>query len=723
MPESEVGHLDLPFEASNSIKEELQMAEDATFKQDALLPTRELEANSGENPPIHHSIPVAEAHMSSQCSDEMLLKSESLGEIYGPLKDINDLPSSPPPRRLPVQDLKVEVPLLPAEIEHIAPWQKKHVSFSDSSIQLIPDLPTLIPASDSNGEEDINTFFEQNIAPIAVKAERAIEQEQLQEADTTHRVNVPILDFSRAKAPWDADALQSGTDTYFDHSTEILDNLKDLQQRQQYWPLNGGAERELQWMAFPAALAYSAVQESIEDDGSTAEFVKQPKFLDPETLIWKPKGLHIVDEHENSDEKDLEVANFPHGKDFEWLLRKRKLEIDNDVKESSHPLRKLSRSSTFTTLHYGPNSGDGDRMNSQNNSAKSKSHCDKSQTLFDSDFSTLDALSTFMAVRKGTFKAAKGNIEADVKNIRLKQQRTKQTNHPVLGKLQQTDAAGHLRLVSNSVLMPSPEVKLADEPRCFIFSMALLGNRKLTRQILTLDPSAEIVERDLSVQHPTAKPLWASRTKTHLGPTDGMAIEADLIISPGVGLLWTTVQKVKQRSLPGQVTHSALRDQIALAAPLYERFIVLVSQGLSYQDSGHVQPNQSDCEALADFMNYCSSLSEDIEIIFTSGGEAELARWITAMMSKYSVPSGMVPIAQEETAREMFLRRVGLNAYAAQAILLGLGTALDDPVSGDASGLSRFAQMSLQEKLARFETLFGGRRLLSRVHQVLDARW
>ena len=87
-----------------------------------------------------------------------------------------------------------------------------------------------------------------------------------------------------------------------------------------------------------------------------------------------------------------------------------------------------------------------------------------------------------------------------------------------------------------------------------------------------------------------------------------------------------------------------------------------------------------------------------------------------------------IKLLQDETLWEVFLRRAGLNAFAAQAILARLKAPDQNEVDTvDAQetnfGLTAFIKMSVEERYTQFETLLGGRRLLRRVSQVLDATW
>lgn len=214
-----------------------------------------------------------------------------------------------------------------------------------------------------------------------------------------------------------------------------------------------------------------------------------------------------------------------------------------------------------------------------------------------------------------------------------------------------------------------------------------------------------------------------------------MADEADVILSPSTGLILTTLQRIKQRSLPGQKAKTAVRDRIERAAVRYERLIVLISGNRiedsrgSKSSSEAIMLDERDCEAFVDFNAFCLSTQDDTQVIFTSGDVQNLAKWVVALMIKYGHANAQMRLLQDETLWEIFLRRAGMNAFAAQAILARLKKPENDvnETHSDGSamefGLTAFIRMSPRERGDRFGVLLGGYRVLERVSKVLDAQW
>lgn len=78
----------------------------------------------------------------------------------------------------------------------------------------------------------------------------------------------------------------------------------------------------------------------------------------------------------------------------------------------------------------------------------------------------------------------------------------------------------------------------------------------------------------------------------------------------------------------------------------------------------------------------------------------------------------------EETHWELFLRRAGLNAFAAQAVLAQLkapdGVDAGSPSKAGTFGLTAFVEMGREQRVRRFGMMCGVR-LMERVSAVVDA--
>ena len=713
VPSSDTGRLELLSDTTSPTREEIREVERVIFADDRVLPIKKQDDSASQN------------------SDPMLLETESLGDMYSPLKGIRDPPPSASPFRQRPKDLKVDVPLSPPHSDQPPPWKRKSVSFSEALPELILELPPPIAKPEDASSDDAGTFIEETIKPLAVKAERAVEQEQLQEADTILRVPVPIMDFSLPIAPWKAKSHAAKAYDEDEALKKTLTEMKALHFSKHGWPTSGPAERELKWAPFPAALGKVETQESIPDNGFVEKYIVPPERVDVATLTWKPDGLRIFDELAESDEEELEERNFPEEKDINSLIRKRKLELEADELVST-PLEG-DASATYQSKQKADKTAIEVNRVAIKPVKTAASKMTDQENFISNIFSTTSALEDYMNVRKGRMTRPKVTSDHHfAKTSQLTQQSEPVDRHPPKSTSQNDQQVA----LPRTVVLPSPALPIPSSLRWFIISASFLSNRRLSRQVQRLYPSAEFIERDFTLhqqqksqERPQSK---ASATSMILG---SMADEADMLLSPGTGLIWTSLQKIKQRSLPGQVTRSTVRERISRTSPRYERLLVLVSQNRSTEPSSEyvctdIQSlDDDDSTAFAELTAFCSALPDDVQTFFVAGSEEDLAKWIVAVMVKHGMNTDEeLKLLQDETLWEVFLRRAGMNAFAAQAILATLKAPDQKEVDaagtqGTDFGLTLFAKMSVEERFTQFETLLGGRRLLERVSKILDARW
>ena len=277
-PSSETGRLELLSEPVSPTLEELKAVDQKIFQSETIR-----RSNHRTNP-------------QSQDTDPMLFDSESVGKLYSPLKGVEDPPLSPPIRKSALKNLKVEAPLTPLQSEQPPPWERKDFTYKEAIRQVIPIMPSPIASPEDISSEDFDALFEKDIAPIAIKAERSIEQEQLQEADTMFRVPVPVMNFSLPVAPWKIAPTRTGAKAEKRYIKERLSALKNSHFSKHNWPGSGESERSLQWMPFPAALGRVETYETIVDENVTLEYLAIPECMDSSTLTWKADGLRLFDD-------------------------------------------------------------------------------------------------------------------------------------------------------------------------------------------------------------------------------------------------------------------------------------------------------------------------------------------------------------------------------------------------------------------------------------------
>ena len=229
--------------------------------------------------------------------------------------------------------------------------------------------------------------------------------------------------------------------------------------------------------------------------------------------------------------------------------------------------------------------------------------------------------------------------------------------------------------------------------------------------------------------------------------------EADIIISPTTSIILTTSQATTQRYLPGHKPHphitshhhnkssssssikatinSPLREQIFLLAPRYENIYVLITHTTPppppNSDPQHKhQPWTADEQILSNVASlaaFCASLAPQITVqplVIPSGAET-VARWVLALAKKHAIAfsggsQGLGSV--EETCWEVFLRRVGLNSYAARALLDSLKGSSGTGGGGELSGL-----LEMSEQKRRVWSGLIGERVFRRLEEILEKDW
>lgn len=281
-----------------------------------------------------------------------------LEDIHSSLRSMGESSSSPIRNPLPAYRLKVEGPLTPPNV--IVP-PNKTVLLKD----IIDDIPTPIgdPEDQISSEAELAAFYEGTIKPIADKANREVEQEQLQEADATKRVDVPLMDFSLPTPPWKT-YLKAETGRYHDSGDDLskqmrlVEDIASIHLQNSYWMGAKRVERELRWTPFPLEMGRVVTTEIMDDgeeEGKVEEFVagsNSKDEIDSGSLIWKPDGLRILKSLKDEDDEDdeLQPGIFRDGKDMRSLVTKRKLQLEEGediegrkVKEGAGPVSHVVR--------------------------------------------------------------------------------------------------------------------------------------------------------------------------------------------------------------------------------------------------------------------------------------------------------------------------------------------------------------------------------------------
>ncbi|KAH6676335.1 hypothetical protein B0J14DRAFT_536700 [Halenospora varia] len=704
----------LPFlpesELDDIFKKDLEAIEKHIFKQD--LPT-----------PLRPTAPDAKENEYGTSSDTLVGDGTiKLADIYSSAASYMNNSTPPiPVERVKLEDLKVEGPLTPPMA--VPP---KHVRFNEMIEEIGLDISSLLiwPDAAPPNPDEVGNFFRDAFGEAAERATMQIEHESLIAADTTGRVEVRVLPNYKPEPPWkllrDAKGLAKLEDLHKDMMNEFVGLTVSA------WP---GALRnkEYRWHPFPHSIAKAAVEE-VEQEDSDLDRESWKAFVYPDgtdgvidnsRFCWSP-GLKFL--HVDEDEDDeIAPAEWHRGEpqNLSYLVKKRKIELDEEreeeqAKQKQAKVTNPARQMTLLAKVNAPKQTDfisGAEMTQADFSTLPDS-------LLDGAFSAGNLLGNYMELRGKKPKLGdNGNFPA--KSLLEKPQALPQQTYS-------TTVIGQAQLpirnspVPNRPALPSPKIDHPQAPTTIIVSSPLLKQRALIRHLETLLPNLTLVERDFSAHNTTA---WLPGSVTRSPIASPLDSEADFILSPSTGAILTTIQKIKQKPLPGQKTKVAIRDRLEKVSLRYNKLIVLITEGKKDETTDGLA--QSDCLALAEFSGFVSGLPAIVIVQFVAGGEETLAKWLAATVMQYRTVEEM-KLLTEETHWELFLRRAGMNAFAAQAVIVELkapeGVDELSPSKTGMFGLSAFVEMAAEQRVVQFGGLVG-RRVVERVSGIVDGRW
>jgi len=595
------------------------------------------------------------------------------------------------PKRPRPEDLKIDGPLTPRDYQS-SPFKKsKTVSFMKDLVQEIKRgehdeaFETL-----SDMDDGFETFFN-DVIDLAAPARQQIENEQLQMEDATLRMEVPLIEFTLPPAPWAVYSRVNGKGKH-KYQTELsaqrqllMDVKAGVLSKERPWSVI--ETMHLRWDPIARDLDVSALQEDC-DVQSLDEYFGQLDFNRPgEPSLWKPEGLRILDPDEDEDAELEDIS-----------LNIKELRTEEIVSKRYNDM--LVEKTLPTLAHKTVQRPDeiSHRVSSSDTPLSRRAAAATPCTNFLSGISTGSALGMFMQVQSG--------VPARLSPI------TGKPTPTVHKQLEQVRVKPFVEEKPTAVpvpLLPSPS-----RPAAFIVSTNLLVQRSLMHAIRNLYRSADFIERDFST--PTIVPRIAPHPDAHRVHQAVNTSEADLLLAPSAGLVLTTLQKLKQRPLPGQATstssHTALLNRLIRLSSRYERLTLLVSESSTMS-----QPSISDStslSALNDLTNSVSACEADIRVIYVPGGEKELTSWVVATMARFA--DNDVRLLPQETVWERWLRHAGMDAFSAQAVL-GI---LKDHDNEGFCGLGRFIKMDQVDRVAKFSAIMGGGRILGRVGRVVD---
>jgi hypothetical protein len=718
---------DLPLlsDPASLISEDARKAEKAIFEDDTLAPP------SGYNSPMTDSSATLASYTHVRLSD--VYSTTTSHEILE-----QNIPSAPPK----IADLKVEVPLTP-QIQ--ASTHPKTVTFSDAIEEMLLD-----PASkDHEGkspmmgsDEFMDKFFQDAFGEAASQVNRAIEQEQLQEADAKARVEVPIMDFSLPDPPWkQLQEMSNSTTRRKVQKAMVMEILQGESEHFRVWPGASKNAQNLNWIVFPSELTKGVLHESFGDDSVLQQFINPSQdeaVTNSSGVTWKPPGLRILKDDETDDEEEIELGSFQEEqpKDVVSLVKKRKLQYAEEDPSLVRPVGVSMVKTSAGDMTRDPavprQEADEETQRKQNQRrsamlpafgdfvpASKKLEADRTKEIsliLGGPFSASDSLDNFLEIR-----ASKRQKPVDSAYFAVRSPAKRATAAALDNMLENPPIVEQHRPARRP--LPVPLIQPRSTPSYYIISSGILRHRLFVRTLGALLPAAIQIERDFTAHNTTA---WLPGSVTRSPIASSLDSEADIIVSPSTGIIITTLQKIKQKPLPGQKSKGAFKERLEKVSLRYGRLVVLVSEGCADESTNGLV--EFDSLAIAEVTGFCGTLGTNIIVQFVAGGQETLAKWLGASMIQFGVyEEATTPLLQDETLWELFLRRAGMNAFAAQAVIAQLkapeGVDADSPTKAGMFGITAFVEMGPEERMRRFGGLLGGSGVLHRVGRVLDASW
>jgi hypothetical protein len=705
VPSSQSCYLPLLSDPPSLLGADLEAAEKVIFEDDGLSAVKE-EVSDCNSPIEHHQEQCYNTR--DKCFEAVSLPSDGLFSAYG-YKNL--------------LDLKIEVPLTPP-----LPLAKT-VTFSDTVEEMLFDQyhPDIASSTNESGNADL-FFMDDRLYGTFREAyeikNNKIENEQLQEAATTSKVKVPAIDFTIPDARWNTSKL-NGINNRLHWTQEILKSII----KESGIPSCPKSLRKLDnsvgWTVFPSGLAKVALMEDFGKEDVLLNYIipsEDTDVINSAGNTYKTPGIRILGEVDDVDDEDLEPGVFLHQEpdDMASLLRKRKLQLGELGENGENGTQVCLGESESPTIHTGPKlhfRKPTPGIVADSTTAKERlNYCEYGEKLIGGQFSATTALDNFMELR-GTkrHKLTGSSYFASSKVTSI----DKPAPVPIAPSITNSS------LKKEAIPLPLSSISVPPTASTYIIATELLKQRSLISAIKSLIPAAHFIERDFKKYNTTA---WLRQGSIVRSPViNALAAEADLILSPSTGVMLTTLTKIRQKPLPGQKAKSEIKGKIEAVSRRYEKLLVFVGEA-TLDNSSITSLGGQDCMALAEFIGFCASLPSTVNVFFVPGGHEAFANWIVAGMVRYGTGDAASPgLLEEETRWEVFLRRCGMNSYAAQSVISAFnapgGTNQLSPSKRGIFGISAFVEMDRDERLRRLGPIFDGERVLDRVSRVIDAPW
>lgn len=658
------------------------------------------------------------------------------------------LVSSPSNVTLPVDthvllgEIQVDCPVIPCanpiEITPLAKTLKEHandfaaafyprMNFHESDETLLPhDVLT------AQGHQIIENFVQ------------TLQQERLDAADATARISIPAMNFKINTPEW-----QFSYNDVLAHFELIRQNMGKIAQPPRLSQQTSCAG-SLRWVPFSSENGKVVIQESVDEVADLAIMMNNHLHTDAaassECVRYKIGSmLHLQDR-----KAEDEIVSSLHAKKTTAMKRRfADPELEDILQERKRKC--LANDSVQRTPHPGQKTEQGQAGNA------------KSDNFPEEYVRPNPAASTVFMLPDSTSASATSSLLENYMNMRV-HKRTQPTSSiffahtkPICQIQSAETEQDNQIVITEDGLIGAGSITPREAPAYRPVAPEMLPTARIIKS-LTLDrsifnrleaeyPSLSVIERDFSRWNTLD---WDKGAITRSPKVSRLAAEADFLISPATGVIVTNLIKVMQKQLntksdpsatsqvAGGSKHNSLCARVADVAPRYETLVILVSEDNKFDEIPR-SLSTTELQALAEFSGFAAGLGTNhVQVIYVGGGIATLVKWIVATIVKYSMPHMHEMLMQDESAWELFLRKAGMNAYAAQVVpglasmspraktlvsqMVSLG-AKEDEHQSRSPGLLVFLKMTPQERVQCLRESLGGERMLHHVNEVLETRW
>ncbi|KAJ4519239.1 hypothetical protein HRR83_004739 [Exophiala dermatitidis] len=602
-------------------------------------------------------------------------------------------------------------PKEPASATVTADCSRSHFLFEskhDASRQPSPNwLDCQSAGLKGDSDDDIDSVF-------LIMAEQANEEME-------SRLNRGINDLSQACTKIPTPSIDSSPEgvVHVPSKSEFLARHLDLVCLGTSDPPVPQNDKTVDQSVIPPDYTYLSLEETVDDcqyfpeaGGASGDVIRS------EQLLWKQPGLRILDDDESSDDElqeDTDLAALVSNSTQSLIPQKRAV---GDRSSPSAPMRAL--------------------VGNNESEIPKKPAPKRNVTESASVFSVSSALESFLDLRGSKFKSSGQPSRASMDEL---------PDDPI-------ESTQPRRLQGIGLLGPRPTEQNEEfqTPRILVPATPLLPNTAINSQL----PTPSILEWQRTVIVDTAL-LQTRRTLTTYMARQGAdeltiiyrdltstqrrdqklhSAVPDIIFNPRAALTFTNFQDLTQKGLPGQGEagdRSIIQGKILRLLQEFDKVFVLVTL-----ESHNATFPQAACNTINQFSGFCSSIS-------TQGDQTVYPVWVLSqhrsepdnptmnsivwqLIARHAFPT--TPPAQgqqvcsslihDETLWELFLRRAGLNALAAQVVL----SMLNGPVSSvpdvdQRPSLRKLVQMSPEARIDMFAELLG-RKVTERLNAALD---